>query len=85
MTPVVNFATGTAVVVDTGGKLTPVSTTHAANNGNNIRLSYTLKWTMSANYSIEKIQNVPNGILGGLGVTNSWKKPQIENLVALSL
>jgi hypothetical protein len=33
----------------------------------------------------EKIQNVPNGILGGLGDTDSWKKTEIENLVSDSL
>jgi hypothetical protein len=35
---VANFATGTADVVDTGGKLPTVSTTPVANKGNNIRL-----------------------------------------------
>ncbi len=33
----------------------------------------------------EKIQNGPNGILGGLGDTDSWKKPGGENLVSDSL
>jgi hypothetical protein len=33
----------------------------------------------------EKIQNGPNGILGGLGDTDSWKKTEIENLVSDSL
>jgi hypothetical protein len=32
----------------------------------------------------EKIQNGPNGILRGLGETDSYKKPEVENLVALS-
>jgi hypothetical protein len=32
------FATGTTGVVDTSGELPPVSTTPAANNGNNIIL-----------------------------------------------
>ena len=33
----------------------------------------------------EKIRNGPNGILRGLGETDSWKKIEVENLVALSL
>ncbi len=33
----------------------------------------------------EKIRNGPNGILRGLGETDSWKKSEVENLVALSL
>jgi hypothetical protein len=33
----------------------------------------------------EKIQNGPNGILGGLGDTDSRKKPEVENLVSDSL
>ncbi len=33
----------------------------------------------------EKILNGPNGIRRGLGETDSWKKPEVENLVALSL
>jgi hypothetical protein len=33
----------------------------------------------------EKIRNGPNGILGGLSETGSRKKPEVENLVALSL
>ncbi len=33
----------------------------------------------------QKIQNGPNGILGGLEDTDSWKKPKVENLVSDSL
>jgi hypothetical protein len=33
----------------------------------------------------EKIQNDSNGIFRGLGETDSCKKPEVENLVALSL
>ncbi len=33
----------------------------------------------------EKIRNDPNGIVRGLGETDSWKKPEVENLVTLSL
>jgi hypothetical protein len=35
--------------------------------------------------SFKKIWNGPKGILRGLGETDSWKKPEGENLVALSL
>ncbi len=38
---------------------------------------------ISANFW--KIQNVLNGILRGLGDTDSWKKPEVENLVSDSL
>jgi hypothetical protein len=34
---------------------------------------------------LEKIQNGPKGILRGLGETDSWKKPEVENLMTLSL
>ncbi len=33
----------------------------------------------------EKIRNGPNGIIRGLGETDSWKKPEAKNLVTLSL
>ncbi len=33
----------------------------------------------------EKIRNDPNGILRGLGGTDPFRKPEVENLVALSL
>ncbi len=33
----------------------------------------------------EKIRNDPTGIPRGLGETDSWKKPEVENLVTLSL
>jgi hypothetical protein len=33
----------------------------------------------------KKIRNGPNGVLRGLGETDSWKKPEVENLVALSI
>ncbi len=33
----------------------------------------------------EKIRNDPNGILRGLAETDPWKKPEVENLVTLSL
>ncbi len=38
MTPAKNFATGTAGVVDTGGKFAARSASPVANDGNNIRL-----------------------------------------------
>ena len=34
---------------------------------------------------LEKIRNGPNGILKGLGETDSWKKTEAKNLVTLSL
>ncbi len=33
----------------------------------------------------EKIWNGPKGVLRSLGETDSWKKPEVEILVALSL
>ena len=33
----------------------------------------------------KKIWNGPNGILWGWGETDSWKKPEANNLVTLSL
>ncbi len=33
----------------------------------------------------KKIWNGPNDILRDLGETDSWKKPEIENLMTLSL
>jgi hypothetical protein len=33
----------------------------------------------------EKIRNGPNGILWGWGETDSWKEPEAQNLVTLSL
>ncbi len=47
------------------------------------------RWsTLSCEYLREifkKIRNGPNGILRGLGETDSWKKPEAKNLVTLSL
>ncbi len=34
---------------------------------------------------LEKIWNGPNVIFKGLGETDSWKKPEVKNLVSLSL
>ncbi len=34
---------------------------------------------------LEKIWNGPNCILRGLGETDSWKKPEVENLMTMSL
>ncbi len=33
----------------------------------------------------EKIRNGPNGVIRGLGETDPWRKPEVKNLVALSL
>ncbi len=47
------------------------------------------RWqTFSCDYIREfsqKIRNNPNGILGGQGETDLWKKPEVENLVSDSL
>ncbi len=55
--------------------LPPVSTTPVANN--ELPVSPRI---------FEKIRNGPNGILRGLGETDSWKKKtEVKNLVTLSL
>ncbi len=54
--------------------LPPVSTTPVVNL--ELRISPRI---------FEKIRNGPNGILRGLGETDSLKKPEVEILVALSL
>jgi len=36
-------------------------------------------------YEEKKFWNGPNGILEDLGETDSWKKPEVKNVVALSL
>ncbi len=54
--------------------LPPVSLTPVANR--KLRISPRI---------FEKIRNNPNGILKGLGVTDSREKPEVENLVTLSL
>ncbi len=40
--------------------------------------------TLNCKY-LREFRNGPNGILRGLEETDSWKKPEVENLVALSL
>ena len=45
-------------------------------------------FTLNCEYlrlNFRKTRKGPNGILSGLGETDSWKKPEVENLVALSL
>jgi hypothetical protein len=54
--------------------LPPVSTTPVVNL--ELRISPRI---------FEKNRNGPDGILRGLGETDSWKKTEVENLVALSL
>jgi hypothetical protein len=54
--------------------LPPVSTTPVANL--ELRISPRI---------FEKIRNGRNSILRGLGETDSWKIPKVENLVTLSL
>ncbi len=50
-------------------------------------MSTTLGCTLSCEYlrKLNKIWNGPNCILRGLGEIDSWKKPEVETLVALSL
>ncbi len=70
------FATG---AVDTGGKIAAgVVDTGVVDTG-----GQPLAANISANF--RKIWNGPNGILRGLGETDSWKKPEEKNLVTLSL
>ena len=71
MTPAINFS---PVSLTPLNSLSPVSTTPAINIHS--RISPRI---------FEKIQNGPNGILGGLGDTDSCKKPEIENRVRLPL
>jgi hypothetical protein len=54
--------------------LPPVSTTLVAN----------LELQISTRI-FEKIRNSPNGIIRSLGETDSRKKPEVKNLVTLSL
>jgi len=42
-------------------------------------------WAANISRIFEKIQPGPNGILRGLEETDSWKKPEVETLVTLSL
>jgi hypothetical protein len=63
-----------AGVVDTAEQLSPVSLTPVINI--NSRISPRI---------FEKIKKDSNGILGGLGDTDSWKKLEVENLVSDSL
>jgi hypothetical protein len=74
-----------AGVVDTGGKLPPVSTTPVANLP---PVSTTPVVHLDLRISpriFEKIWNDPKVIIRGLGEGDSWKKPEAKNLVTLSL
>jgi hypothetical protein len=42
-------------------------------------------WARISPQIYEEIQNGPNGIIRGLGETDPCRKPEVENLVALSL
>jgi hypothetical protein len=70
-------ATGTAGVVEDFFHLPPVSTTPV------VHLEH-LELRISPQI-FEKITDGPNGIIRGLGETDSRKKPEVENLVALSI
>jgi hypothetical protein len=63
-----------AGVVDTAEQLSPVSLTPVININSQISPRI-----------FEKIQKGSNGILGGLGDTDSWKKLEVENLLFDSL
>ncbi len=74
-----NFAISFASVVDPIGKFaTGVNATYGNDTGG-------APWAANISANLEKIRNGPNGILRGLGETDSWKKPEIENLVTLFL
>jgi hypothetical protein len=76
---VCKFASG---VNNTGGKLPLVSTTLAVNLPS---MSTTLVVHLELLISpqiFENIWSVPNGTRRGLGETDSWKNPEVENLVA---
>jgi hypothetical protein len=69
---VAKFAAG--VVVNTGGKFAAgVVVTGGA------------PWLANISANFRKIRNGRNGILWGLGETDSWKKLEAKNLVTLSL
>ncbi len=70
-TPAINFS---PVSLTPLNSLSPVSTTPVININS---------WIFPQIF--EKIQNGSNGILGCLGDTDSWKKPEVENLVSDSL
>jgi hypothetical protein len=76
------FAAG---VVDTGGNLPPVSLTSAANLPPVSLIPVVNLEVRISPRIFEKFRNGPNGILRGLGETDSWKKPEAKNLVTLSL
>jgi hypothetical protein len=68
-----------ACVVDTGGYfLTPVANLPPVSLIPVVNLELRISPRI-----FEKIRNGPNGILRGLGETDSWKKPEAKNLVTL--
>jgi hypothetical protein len=42
-------------------------------------------WAANISANFQKIRNHRNGIIRGLGETDPCRKPEVENLVALSL
>ncbi len=87
-TPAANFSTNFASVVDTGGKFaTGVNDTGGkfatgVNDASGKLVHLELRISPRI---FEKIRNGSFGILRGLGETDSCKKTEVENLVALSL
>jgi hypothetical protein len=63
------------ILIEDFSRLPPLSTV----NGTGVYLGLQISPQI-----FEKIRNSPNGILRGFGETDSWKKPEDENLVALS-
>ncbi len=63
-----------AVVVDTGGKFATDGVDTAG-----------APWLANISTNFRKIRNDPNAVIRGLGEDDSWKKPEVTNLVSLSL
>ncbi len=91
------FATGvvdtgskfTAGIVDTGGKFATGINNTRETGGKICRRRLWYRWQFATGVVDTDGQpwaaNIPNGILRGLGETDSWKKPEAKNLVTLSL
>ncbi len=88
MPPAENFATSIAGIVDTRGKFSiGVNDTGGkffpfAISSNN---TCGAPWAANISAIFEKIWNSHKDILRGLAKTDSWKKPEVDNLVALTL
>ncbi len=77
-TPVANFSTNFASVVDTGGKFANgVNDTGGTNNGNNYQTADNLKWTWKKIYLQYMLPLLPKG------VQKKYKKILIEDFFHL--